>query len=95
MTYIPPIPPPLQTYSRFRRQGKRKVLNTENISDSKNQRTQPGHRRKGDRRKRHIKVLFNRRTIHSRRSKQFSHRSTTITESKKTLQKGANINTTA
>ncbi len=95
MAYIPPIPTPQPTYSRFRRQGKRKVLNTDNISDSENQNTPSIRRRKGERRKKNLKVLFDRRTIHNRRNKQFTHRSTTIKDTKKAPRKGSNINTTA
>ena len=96
MAFIPPVSPSQQTYSRLRRQGNRKVLNTESITDSKNQDTLLGRRRKGDRRKRKLKVLFNRRKVTNRRNKQFLHRSTTIKDTKKAQQqKGTNINTTA
>jgi len=95
MAFIPPINAPQQTYSRFRRQSKRKALITENISDKKNNDSLPGRRRKGDRRKRNVKVLLDQRKRHNRRIKQFTNRSTTVKDANKAQRKGKIINTTA
>jgi hypothetical protein len=94
MVNIPAIPAPQQTYSRFRRQSKSRVLKTDLIAEHESQKYLLG-RRKGDRRKYNTRVSLDRRTIHNRRNKQFTRNSTTIRDTRKAQRKGSNINTTA
>lgn len=97
MANIPSIQRSSLLYTRLRRQGQKKLLETEETADETRNRVKSGERRHStERRRKNIKVLFNRRKKTDRRnSARIAGGRMQAKSGNETPDKGNTINTTA
>ncbi len=95
MVNIPTVSAP-QLNARLRRQGNRKLLDTEESDDDKKSTTNKVNRRNlQDRRRQNIRVAINRRGKGDRRQRHLFKRALNTKKNQTSKSKGSNINTTA